>query len=90
VENLYAWAARAAEAAGTPAWTAEREAITHVLDLARDTAHGVARPAAPVGSFIAGVAVGLAGAGDPELLARVRAALEATIPEAPPEDQGSA
>jgi Domain of unknown function (DUF6457) len=90
VENLYAWAARAAEVAGAPAWTAEREAIGQVLDLARDTAHGVARPAAPVGSFIAGVAVGLAGADDPELLARVRTALEATIPEAPPEDQGSA
>jgi hypothetical protein len=90
VENLYAWAREAAEAAGVPAWTAEREAVAHVLDLARDTAHGVARPAAPVGSFIAGVAVGLAGAADPELLARVRATLEGTIPPAHAEDQGSA
>jgi hypothetical protein len=29
-----------------------------VLDLARDAAHGVARPAAPVSAFIVGLAVG--------------------------------
>lgn len=29
-----------------------------VLDLARDVAHGVARPAAPLTSFLLGVAVG--------------------------------
>jgi len=29
-----------------------------VLDLARDTAHGVARPAAPLTTYLVGVAVG--------------------------------
>jgi Domain of unknown function (DUF6457) len=33
-----------------------------VLDLARDAAHGVARPAAPLTTFLAGYALG-AGAG---------------------------
>jgi hypothetical protein len=33
-----------------------------VLDLARDVAHGVARPAAPLTAFLVGVAAGRAGA----------------------------
>ncbi len=32
--------------------------VTVVLDLARDVAHGVARPAAPVTAYLLGVAVG--------------------------------
>lgn len=32
--------------------------ITGVLDLARDAAHGVARPAAPLTAYLVGVAVG--------------------------------
>lgn len=32
-----------------------------VLDLARDVAHGVARPAAPLTTYLAGVAVGRGG-----------------------------
>jgi hypothetical protein len=32
--------------------------VTAVLDLARDAAHGVARPAAPVSAFVVGLAVG--------------------------------
>ncbi|HEX8008692.1 MAG TPA: DUF6457 domain-containing protein, partial [Trebonia sp.] len=31
---------------------------TMVLDLARDVAHGVARPAAPLTAYLVGVAVG--------------------------------
>lgn len=42
--------------------------VAAILDLARDAAHGVARPAAPVGAFAAGVAAGLAG-GDPDAVA---------------------
>ena len=80
MEQLDAWAREAARAAGVPAWAAGPAAVAQILGLARDTAHGVARPAAPVGSFIAGVAVGLAGAGDPELLTKVRAAIAATLP----------
>lgn len=33
-----------------------------VLDLARDAAHGVARPAAPLTTFLVGLAAGRAGA----------------------------
>ncbi|MGH1526576.1 DUF6457 domain-containing protein [Leifsonia sp. L25] len=32
--------------------------VAAVLDLARDAAHGIARPAAPLTTFIAGIAVG--------------------------------
>ncbi|MCK9920699.1 DUF6457 domain-containing protein [Frankia sp. AgPm24] len=31
---------------------------TAVLDLARDAAHGIARPAAPVSAFLVGLAIG--------------------------------
>jgi hypothetical protein len=81
VDNLYAWSETAAAALGVPAWAGSKETVGVVLDVAKETAHGVARPAAPVGSFLAGMAVGLAGARGPEELARVWQALRATIPE---------
>ncbi|MFT2751841.1 DUF6457 domain-containing protein [Clavibacter sp. Sh2088] len=37
--------------------------VTLVLDLARDAAHGIARPAAPLTTFLLGLAVGRAGGG---------------------------
>ncbi len=43
-----------------------------LLDLARDAAHGVARPAAPLTTFLVGYAAGRAGGGPDE----VRAAAE--------------
>ena len=46
--------------------------VHQVLDLARDVAHGVERPAAPVTTWLAGMAV--AGGADPEQVgARIRA-----------------
>lgn len=45
---------------------------TLVLDVARDVAHGIARPAAPLTTFLVGLAAGLRG-GSPE---EVRAAAE--------------
>ena len=39
-----------------------------VLDLARDAAHGVARPAAPLTTFLVGLAAGLRG-GSPDDIA---------------------
>jgi len=44
--------------------------ITLILDLARDAAVGVARPAAPLSAFAAGLAAGRAG-GTPEDVRRV-------------------
>ena len=43
------------------------EAIAIVLDLARDVAHDVARPAAPVSAYLLGLAVGAAGEHGPGL-----------------------
>lgn len=43
--------------------------IPVILDLARDVAVGVARPAAPVGAFVAGLVAGRGG-GSPEQLRR--------------------
>ncbi|REK69826.1 molybdopterin-guanine dinucleotide biosynthesis protein MobA [Aeromicrobium endophyticum] len=54
--------------------------IDAVLDLAADAAHGIMRPAAPLTTYLVGVAVGRAG-GDParvaEVIERVRVAIEA-------------
>lgn len=49
------WAAEAASVVGV---TLQPGDIAAVLDLARDAAHGIARPAAPLTTFIAGMAVG--------------------------------
>lgn len=43
-----------------------------VLDLTRDVAHNVARPAAPVTAFLVGLAAGRAGGGPDEVSAAVR------------------
>lgn len=54
--------------------------VDTILDLASDAAHGVMRPAAPLTTYLVGVAVGQAG-GDParvaEVLEHVRAAIDA-------------
>lgn len=56
-EALEAWLAAAAEALHLdPA----EVSIATVLDLARDVAHGVARPAAPLTTFLLGLAYGRA------------------------------
>lgn len=56
---------------------------TVVLDLARDAAHGVARPAAPLTTFLLGVAVGR-GADRDTAAAAIRAVIPvAEPPEAP-------
>lgn len=47
--------------------------ITVILDLARDAAHGVARPAAPITTFLVGYALGLRGGSLGDLAARASA-----------------
>jgi hypothetical protein len=69
--ELDAWAEEAAAVVGT---RLEPGDVAAVLDLARDAAHGIARPAAPLTTFIAGIAVGR---GQP--LAEAVAALVAAI-----------
>ncbi|WP_019178812.1 DUF6457 domain-containing protein [Microbacterium yannicii] len=69
-EALDAWAAALRERFGL----AEDDVpVAAVLDLTRDVANGVARPAAPLGAFVAGLIAGRAGT-DP---AEIRAALDA-------------
>ncbi|MBK0417632.1 hypothetical protein JD276_01095 [Leucobacter sp. CSA1] len=58
-EALDAWLAAAAAELGLDAGDVR---IGTVLDVARDVAHGVARPAAPLSTFLLGVAVGRAAA----------------------------
>jgi hypothetical protein len=54
-----------------------------VLDLARDAAHHVARPAAPLTAFLVGLAVGSSG-GDQAAAARRCATIGALAREHPP------
>lgn len=49
------WAATASRALGV---TVEHGDVAAILDLARDAAHGIARPAAPLTAYLAGIAVG--------------------------------
>ena len=51
-----------------------------LLDLARDVAHGVARPAAPLTTFLVGLAAGRAGGSEADLAAAV-ATVQALLPE---------
>lgn len=59
-----------------------------VLDLARDAAHGVARPAAPLTAFLVGVAVGR-GLPLPDAAARVQALAAGWQREAPESPRAS-
>jgi uncharacterized protein DUF6457 len=53
-----------------------------VLDLARDVAHGVARPAAPLTAYLVGVAVGR-GADPAEAATAIAGLANAWVPDAP-------
>jgi hypothetical protein len=70
--TLDEWAASVSSDLGVPAVE-----VATVLDLARDVAHGVARPAAPLTCLLVGLAVG-AGADLATVVARVRALLPAS------------
>ena len=61
------WAATASRALGV---SIEHGDIAAILDLARDAAHGVERPAAPLAAFALGLSVGRAEPGDPDVSAR--------------------
>ena len=55
--------------------------VTGIHALTRDIAHGFARPMAPVGSYILGVAVGARAArGEPVDLVALTAAIRSTFP----------
>ena len=69
LEDWLREAAAAVEVSPADAAVLGEEAVTVLLDLARDAAHGVARPAAPLGTFVLGLAVGASG-GDMDALRR--------------------
>lgn len=75
--DLELWAIELAEALGLD--SAEIADIPLILDLARDAAHGVARPAAPLTTFLVGYAVGL-GRGTAGDLAAIASRLAAARP----------
>ena len=54
--------------------------VALVLDLARDVANGVARPAAPLGAFVAGLVAGRGGT-DPHAVREALAAVAALAAE---------
>ena len=55
------------------------ETVQWVLDFSREVAQGVARPGAPVGAFLAGVAVGRRISDGPQALEDVKRTLEPTF-----------
>ncbi|MPZ67012.1 MAG: molybdopterin-guanine dinucleotide biosynthesis protein MobA [Pseudonocardiaceae bacterium] len=69
VNTLEAWTARACQALDLDPEMLDRDLV---LDMTRDVAHGVARPAAPLTAFLVGLAAGRDG-GDAEA---VRAACD--------------
>ncbi|PRI10685.1 DUF6457 domain-containing protein [Leucobacter massiliensis] len=75
-QALDAWLAAAAE---TLQLDAAEVPIGTVLDVARDVAHDVARPAAPLSTFLLGLAVGRSG--DPAALQRLADAITARAAE---------
>ena len=80
--TLYDWAEDAAARLDVPEegrWVTEKETIQWVLDFSRDVAQGVARPGAPVGAFLAGIAVGRRLEQGPQALEDVRTAIEPTL-----------
>jgi hypothetical protein len=60
-------AAAALEATPADKAVLGEEAVQILLGLARDAAHGVARPAAPLGTFALGLALGSSGGGMDDL-----------------------
>jgi uncharacterized protein DUF6457 len=56
-----AWLREAASELGRPELELTKEHQSAVLDLARAAAHGVARPAAPLTTFLTGYALGAQG-----------------------------
>lgn len=72
--DLTTWAERLAEELGVE----QALDVDVVLDLAADAAHGVMRPAAPLTTFLVGLAMGRAGK-DPARAAKILADTQAAI-----------
>jgi len=73
------WLSEAATALGRPELELTTAQQTALLELAKSAAHGVARPAAPLTTFVAGYALGMRGSldGMDDIVARLSAAADA-------------
>jgi Domain of unknown function (DUF6457) len=81
---LAAWLAELAAALDVDASVVD---VSQVLDLARDAAHTVARPAAPLTTFLVGYAAGSRGGGPTHVATAIEVAtrLAAARDEPPPD-----
>jgi hypothetical protein len=83
VSALEDWTALVAAELDLPAEVVARDVRDLLLDLTRDVAHGVARPAAPLTAFLVGLAAGRDGGGAEQVRATTEQVLR-RVP-APPE-----
>lgn len=74
---LDAWVNELSTALGVDPASAD---VSVILDLARDAAHGVARPAAPLTTFLVGLAAGRRGGG-PDAIREAAAAAQRLVAE---------
>ncbi len=81
-EALDEWVGHVRERFGL---TDDQVPVALVLDLARDVANGVLRPAAPVSAYIAGLAAGLAGGSDADARDALAAITELAVTWGEPE-----
>jgi Domain of unknown function (DUF6457) len=86
------WLTQVTEITGRPELNLNAEQQALVLDLAREAAHGVARPAAPLTTFLAGYTLGAQGGLDrlAELVFDLSAAARATGEQAGGAEGGDA
>lgn len=87
---LVDWLREAAATAGADVDSAllGEDAQTLILELARDAAHSVARPAAPLAAFAVGLAIGRSGGGLQELREAVAAVSAAALSRAETQETG--
>lgn len=89
MSRLAEWTDRVVAELRLPAETGSQEVRDLVLDLTRDVAHGVARPAAPLTSFLVGLEAGRAG-GDADAVRAAVARVLALLPAGPDPQPGTA
>lgn len=86
MNRLDAWIAELCAALDLDPDAVERDVL---LDLARDAAHGIARPAAPLTTFLVGLAAGRRGGTADDVAAAARTASRLAAAHQPAdEDQG--
>ncbi|MET4638507.1 DUF6457 domain-containing protein [Mycetocola sp. 2940] len=79
--DLEGWARKLSEALDLGDFEPD---IALILDLARDAAHGVARPAAPLTTFLVGYAAGRAGGSADDIAALSRTASALAVGDTAP------